>query len=73
MDSPSFRGFHAQQLDGKLTNGNKSQTQFNSTCRTISVCKLVQLKVNFDGLKFWTALIVGPSSLADETIIVATK
>ena len=26
MDSPSFEGFHAQ-LDCKLTNGNKNQTQ----------------------------------------------
>ena len=26
MDSPSFRGFHAQ-LDGKLMYGNKNQTQ----------------------------------------------
>ena len=26
MDSPSFKGFHAQ-LDGKFTYGNKNQTQ----------------------------------------------
>ena len=29
----------------------------NSTCRTISVCKLLQI-VNFDGLKFLTALVL---------------
>ena len=29
----------------------------NSTCRTISVCKIVQI-VNFDGLTFLTALVL---------------
>ena len=29
----------------------------NSTCRTISVCKLLQI-VNFDSLKFLTALVL---------------
>ena len=29
----------------------------NSTCRTVSVCKIVQI-VNFDGLTFLTALVL---------------
>ena len=45
---------------GKLTCGNKIQTQLNSTCHTISVRKLLQIIVNFEGWTFLTALVVGP-------------
>ena len=47
-------------LDCHLMCGNKNQSQLNLTCRTILVCKLLQIIVNFDGLTFLIALVLGP-------------
>ena len=55
-----LRFSHLAVFNSKLTYGNKIQTQLNSTCHTISVRKLLQIIVNFDGLTFMTALVVGP-------------
>ena len=51
------RTFHFQILYERL---KKLQANgLNLTCRTISVCKLLQI-VWFDGMTFLTALILGP-------------
>ena len=52
---------------------NKNQTHLNSTSCAISVCKLLQIIVNFDGLTFQTASVLRPFTLADKTRIASTK
>ena len=54
-----FKVFSLSGFNGKLTCGNKIQTQLNSTCHAISVRKLLQIIVNFESWTFLTALVVG--------------
>ena len=44
----------------------------NSTCRTISVCELLQI-VNSHSLTFLTALVLRPFRASGKTRIVPTK